>query len=140
MAQIEQRTTGLVDASRTPAILWWLRVTVTTTWPGRRLEASMRRHLVEISKEDLAVSGCLDGHDGQHAGVAHPTQDGEHVPVAAGHRVVHPLAARCTRIQPGHLCAHTALVQIDQVLGRYLRDPLDKGFAAKAVGFGVTLV
>ena len=97
------------------------------------------QHLFQVGQEDLAVGGGLDGHDGQHAGVVESAQYGQHLPVPAGHGVVDTLPARGWRIQPGHLHAHAALVQVDQVFGRDLRGFSKMGLTAEVVLFAVAL-
>ena len=94
-------------------------------------------HVVEISEEHLAICGRLDGHGGEHAGVVHRAQDGQHFPVAARHGIVDAMSSRSTGIGAGHLCRNTAFIHINQVFRRDLIDLPEELFALLPVGFRI---
>ena len=109
---------------------------MTTTWPGPQL---WTQHLVEIGEEDLAISGRLDRHRSQDAGVVESAEDRKHLPVASGHRVLNSVAAHGTSVQTGHLGGDAAFVEVDQVFGCDPRDGFKERFAPLPVGFGIAL-
>ena len=96
-------------------------------------------HLIEVRQEDFAIGGCLDGHGGQHAAVVHRAQDGDDLPVASGHGGVHAPATPGTGVDTRHLCRYAAFVQVNQVFGRDLAEPLDERPAPDLIGFGISL-
>lgn len=132
--QVEQRSPARLDSLAYAVNLVGAEIVHDDDVAGSQLRT---QHLVEVGEEDFAVGGRLDRHGGEHATVIHRTQDGDDLPVASGDVVVDAPAPWSACVDPGHLGRDAAFIQIDQVLGCDLAEPVDERFPPESVGFGV---
>src|ERR1019366_2041076 len=95
--------------------------------------------VIQISEEDVAVGGLLDGHCGDDSACAECPQNGQHLPATVGRSFADASSAETARIEPRHRRGHTTFVQKNQAFRRDRAYFCNELFASLLVDFGVAL-